>query len=87
MQKLISLEAGPERTGKGTYEFATSEVCAVLVIEQSGDRAVIVTGGREVKDDVVTCPTNPPRKWIIIVKEGQTCARLGRSISRYFYRT
>ncbi|KAF2835317.1 hypothetical protein M501DRAFT_989078 [Patellaria atrata CBS 101060] len=84
-QKLISLEAGLERTGSGTYEVAPPEICAVLVMERSGDGAVRVTGGSEVDDNIVTSPTKSPRKWIIIVKEGQTCVILGRPGFRYFY--
>jgi hypothetical protein len=53
-------------------------------MERSGDGAVRVTGVDET-DDVVTSPLKEPDKWIIIVKEGQTCAILGECIFRYFY--
>lgn len=81
----ISIDTGPENIGKGTYEFAPSKVCAVLVMERSGDGSVTVTGKGGQVDNVETNPTHAPRKWIIIVKEGQTCAILGRPAFRYFY--
>jgi len=84
-QARISLDAGPEKIGKGTYEFAPSTVCAVLVMEKSGDGAVRVTGGGEGDDNIVTNPTQAARKWVIIVKQGQTCAILGQPSFRYFY--
>lgn len=84
-QVRISIDTGPGNTGNGTYEFAPSTVCAVLVTENSGDGAVRVTGGSEQIDNIVTGPTRAPRIWIIAVKEGQTCTILGRPIFRYFY--
>ena len=83
MRDLISKQFGEGAAidelivGKGRYENIDANICGVLVLTKSNAGAVRVIG-MDQDENVETGPHMLSRYYIITVKDGQSCAVLGR---------
>ncbi|EEU38638.1 uncharacterized protein NECHADRAFT_82989 [Fusarium vanettenii 77-13-4] len=75
----------PETRSPGGYWNADGDVCGVLVTTRSGHGAVRTIGAGE-EENVETGPGMKSRYYIVVVKEGQSCAFLGQPSFRLIKR-
>ena len=75
-----------ETTGKGGYENAPSDVSGVLVKTRGDAGAVRTTGISSEDENIETGPQIKLRYYLIVVKDGQSCALLGKPSVRLIRR-
>lgn len=75
-----------QTTGRGGYENAPSDVSGVLVKTRGDAGAVRTTGISSEDENIETGPLIKSRYYLLVVKEGQSCALLGKPSVRLIRR-